>query len=123
MGDPTRGLYKKFIVTRSDGTSELGKKHEGCDYFVLDLTHDPFAFDALQRYAQACRHEYPLLADGLEEKLLTMSRERSSRAIKTWTHDWMQQFATKLQAQLTAGRTNSASWMFKNLGVIESLKE
>ena len=34
MGDTARGLYDKFIVTRTDGTSEPGKKHDGCRYFV-----------------------------------------------------------------------------------------
>ena len=32
----TEGLYHKFNVERTDGTSEPGKRHHGCDYFVLD---------------------------------------------------------------------------------------
>lgn len=28
MGDKTRGLYNKFNVTRSDGSSDIGGKHE-----------------------------------------------------------------------------------------------
>lgn len=43
----TTGLYRKFIVTRTDGKSAPGQKHDGCDYFVLDLTHDPHAAPAL----------------------------------------------------------------------------
>jgi hypothetical protein len=69
VGDKTRGLYTKFNVSRTDGSSKLGRKHFGCDYFVLDLTHDPFAWSALQAYANACRAEYPLLADDLERKI------------------------------------------------------
>ncbi len=65
MGDTTRGLYDKFIVTRTDGTSEPEKKHDGCRYFVLDVTHDPFADAALQAYARACRREYPLLSEDI----------------------------------------------------------
>lgn len=62
MGDKTRGVYHKFHVSRTDGKSAPGKKHEGCDYFVLDVNHDPFAKAALLAYAQACETEYPLLA-------------------------------------------------------------
>lgn len=65
MGDKTRRLYEKFDVRRTDGTSEPGQKHDGCQYFVLDLTHDPFADEALSAYARACRHEYPLLAKNI----------------------------------------------------------
>ena len=65
MGDKWRGLYNKFNVTRTDGTSEPGKKHDGCQYFVLDVTHDPFAGAALKAYADACRSEYPALAEDI----------------------------------------------------------
>ena len=69
MGDKTRGLYGKFEIYRTDGKDEVGEKHASCDYFVLDLTHDPFAIPALQAYVDACRDEYPLLAADLEAKL------------------------------------------------------
>jgi hypothetical protein len=62
MSDRTRGLFEKFIVRRTDGTSEVGKKHDGCEYFVLDMTHDPYAKAAAQAYVEACRADYPLLA-------------------------------------------------------------
>ena len=65
----TTGLYAKFTVTRTDGQSEPGRKHDHCDYFVLDLTHDPFALPALKAYAEACRSEYPALASDLDAKL------------------------------------------------------
>lgn len=67
MGDKTRGIYNKFIVTRTDGTDGYGEKHHGCEYFVLDLTHDPFADVALIAYAKACEKEYPLLAADLRK--------------------------------------------------------
>lgn len=60
--DRARGLYEKFAVTRNDGGSEPGKKHDGCEYFVLDLTHDPYAACALRAYAHACANEYPRLS-------------------------------------------------------------
>ena len=67
MGDVTRGLYAKFIVTRTDGTSAAGAKHHGCEYFVLDLTHDEFAVKALRAYAKSCRRKFPLLAADLDK--------------------------------------------------------
>lgn len=61
MSDPTRGLYEKFIVRRTDDSP----KHDGCEYFVLDLTHDKHAAPALAAYADSCEAEYPLLAADL----------------------------------------------------------
>ena len=65
MGDQQRGLYEKYKVTRTDGSSGPGGKHAECDYFVLDLAHDSFARVALLAYATACESEYPLLAESL----------------------------------------------------------
>lgn len=69
MGDKTRGLYGKFVVKRTDGLSEYGMKHYGCEYFVLDLMHDKFAAPALKAYADACEKEYPLLAADIRSKI------------------------------------------------------
>lgn len=69
MGDKSLGLYNKFTITRNDGKDAPGEKHDGCEYFVLDLTHDPSALVALRAYADACRLEYPLLAADLDAKL------------------------------------------------------
>ncbi len=71
MGDKTRGLYGKFTVTRNDGSSREGGKHENCDYFVLDLSHDSHAISALKAYADSCRDDYPLLADDLDQIVQT----------------------------------------------------
>lgn len=73
MGDRTRGLYDKFIVERTDGKSAPGGKHDGCQYFVLDLNCDPHAWPALAAYADACREDYPLLARDIDA-LLEQSR-------------------------------------------------
>ncbi len=69
MGDTKRGLYNKFEVSRTDGASRPGKKHHGCEYFVLDLTHDKHAEAALRAYADSCAADYPLLAADLYAKL------------------------------------------------------
>lgn len=47
-------LYRKFHVERIDGTDQPGGKHECCEYFVLDLDHDPHAAPALRAYAASC---------------------------------------------------------------------
>lgn len=65
MGDKSRGLYHKFTIKRTDGQSAPGRKHDGCQYFVLDVTHDVHAIPALLAYAKSCRKEYPLLARDL----------------------------------------------------------
>lgn len=62
-----RGLYRKFNVSRTDGSSESGGKHDGCNYFVLDVTHDKYAGAALRAYADSCVAEYPLLAADLHD--------------------------------------------------------
>ncbi len=62
------GLYKKFEVERSDGSSKPGGKHEFCDYFVLDWIHDPFAIPAARAYADACEKMYPELASDLRRR-------------------------------------------------------
>jgi NTP pyrophosphatase (non-canonical NTP hydrolase) len=63
--DEDRGLYDKYKVERKDGSSEPGGKHEGCQYFVLDLNHDPYSVPALLAYATACRARFPELATDL----------------------------------------------------------
>lgn len=69
MGDKTRGLFKKFTVARVDGSDTSGGKHEGCEYFVLDLTHDEHVARALRAYSKAVRADgYELLANDLDAK-------------------------------------------------------
>lgn len=69
MADTSRGIYRKFKIERTDGKSEPGEKHYGCEYFVLDLTHDPFAGPAIKAYADACEDTHPHLANDLRAKL------------------------------------------------------
>ena len=78
----TRGVYKKFIIERTDGRSGPGQKHEHCRYFVLDLDHDPFAFAALMAYAEECYDDHPNLASDLRRMLMEPSesaREKYKR--------------------------------------------
>lgn len=59
------GLYGKYNVERTDGSSAPGRKHSCCNYFVLDLTHDKHAIAAIKAYAISCKEEYPELAADL----------------------------------------------------------
>ena len=61
------GLYQKYRVERMDKS----EKHQGCAYFVLDMTtgHDPYAVPAIRAYADACEKEYPFLAKDLRKWL------------------------------------------------------
>lgn len=63
------GLYRKFNVTRVDGTDQPGGKHYGDEHFVLNLTTDKNALPALAAYADACESKYPRLAADLRAKV------------------------------------------------------
>lgn len=63
-----QGIFRKFIVQRVDGSDQPGGKHCGCEYFVLDVNHDPYAKPALQTYARACEGTHPELSDQLRER-------------------------------------------------------
>ena len=76
-GDSERGLYRKYLVERTDGSSGPGGKHERCDYFVLDLAHDAHAVAALATYADSCESDFPALYDDLQDKLARMYRSRT----------------------------------------------
>lgn len=67
MGDRSRGMYGKFRVERTDGRSVPGQRHHDCQYFVLDIDHDPHAKAALKAYADSCRAEHVLLAQDLDD--------------------------------------------------------
>lgn len=70
-----QGLYRKFEVNRTDGSDAPGGKHHGCEYFVLDTTHDKFAAPALLAYANACESEYPELAADLRKRYMLAAQE------------------------------------------------
>lgn len=59
------GIYHKYDVTRADGSSAPGEKHEHDEYFVLNLTTDKHAIPALSAYAKSCEADFPALASDL----------------------------------------------------------
>lgn len=77
--DQHRGLYGKYLVERRDGSSGPGGKHERCEYFVLDLAHDKYAFPALIAYASACQGEYPELAADLRRRAVGEQSDELAR--------------------------------------------
>jgi hypothetical protein len=68
LTNKAQGVYRKFDVRRTDGSDQPGGKHEGCEYFVLDVTHDPYAIPALTAYAKACEDTHPVLAADLRDR-------------------------------------------------------
>lgn len=60
--DELRGLYHKFNVYRVRD----GKQAEPVyNCFVLRIRRDPFAIPALRAYADACKEQYPSLAQDI----------------------------------------------------------
>ncbi|MEH6434341.1 hypothetical protein [Massilia sp. DD77] len=70
-----QGIFRKFEVRRTDGSSEPGGKHENCRYFVLDLNHDHHARAAMRAYATSCRSTHPVLCDEIEAEFGSVFRE------------------------------------------------
>jgi hypothetical protein len=80
--DQRRGIYRKYHIERTDGSSGPGGKHERCLYFVLDLEHDPFALPALRAYAKACKRTHPALAGDIARILAAvLSPNDTARAL------------------------------------------
>lgn len=99
--DSSRGVYRKYVVTRTDGSSMKGGKHEKCAYFVLDLEHDEFAIPALKAYAKACKKSFPKLAKDLQQ-IIDIPRPCGCRAISECMHRfWPKTPSEKLAHKLT----------------------
>lgn len=56
-----QGLVHKYHITRVDQSEQ----HPDCEYFVMDLTHDPYSVPAMVIYALAAGVEYPQLKDDI----------------------------------------------------------
>lgn len=57
-----QGLYRKYHVSRVDGSDAPGGRNENAQYFVMEITSDAFAREAVLAYAKACELLYPHLA-------------------------------------------------------------
>lgn len=65
----------KYLVLRQDGRDTPDEKHHGCEYFVLDLNHDPYARKALAAYAEAVHSTNYEFACDLRAWLMRMEDE------------------------------------------------
>lgn len=81
--DQDVGAYRKFRVERVDGSSDVGMKHQLCEYFVLDWHHDPFAVPAARAYADACESKYPALAADLRDRADEAERRSALTRVST----------------------------------------
>lgn len=75
-----RPLYEKFLVSRTDGRSKPGEKHELCSYFVLDIDCDRHAIPAMEAYAKDCEENYPALAKDL---MRLVNERRAGEALRS----------------------------------------
>lgn len=75
LPNTSQGLYQKYYVCRVDRTDYPGGKHQDCDYYVLDLTHDPYALETLHYYSRACEKTHPQLSQDLKRKVTLAYRE------------------------------------------------
>ncbi len=71
------GLHNKFNVIRTDGNSGVGKKHYGCEYFVIDLHHDKLAPKVLRMYSE--NTDDPNLRDDLIAKAIEIEDRNDER--------------------------------------------
>lgn len=74
-----QGIFRKFIVTRVDGSDQPGGKHHGCRYFVLDMDHDAHAPAALRTYADSCAETHPQLAADLRAEFGSAAQPAPAR--------------------------------------------
>ena len=89
-----QGLFQKFIVTRTDGKDAPGQKHCGCEYFVLDATHDIYAKAALAAYAAACAESHPDLSNDLLQRYALPLPEVSDKPVAYMRHRFAQSLDT-----------------------------
>ncbi len=55
----------KYQVTRTWNHTDPTKQEEECEYFVLDVTHDPNSKAALVAYVDSCCKTHPQLAESI----------------------------------------------------------
>lgn len=78
MPDVDKGMFNKYEVKRIDGKSD----RENCQYFVLDLCHDPYAKPALQAYIDALPQEFELLKNDLIKLVYGGRFDKTTESVK-----------------------------------------
>lgn len=129
-----QGLFRKYEVRRTDGSDFPGGKHDGCEYFVLDMTHDPHAKAAAAAYADSAEMDYPDLAADMrirygldtlarpaEGDFVMVPRAAIERAISTLEADGDEHgVALNLFAMLSAAPQQHEAFAFVNQGDSEA---
>jgi hypothetical protein len=121
LPDTERGIYAKYDVRRTDGSSEPGGKHHDCDYWVLDCWCDPHARAAMATYANQVEATHPLLAQQLRDRYLlkvpaplTDAEERQSVVLGA-LYDFMG-FLTSDDHTITVGAQHSVTEIMEAFG-------
>lgn len=80
-----QGMFSKFEVYRTDRSDAgPGCKHYGCDYFVLDTTHDQHAKAALTAYADAVESTHPELAADMRARYSLAALATQPGSVGEW---------------------------------------
>ena len=72
-----KGLYNKYIITKTNGTPT----DSNADYFVLRLDTDEFARGAIRFYAMAIMQDNPILAENILEKCNQYDKKENNQEI------------------------------------------
>ena len=78
-----KGLQQKYEIKRTDGSDNPGGEHEDCFLFVLDITHDPSAREAVEFYARTVQDTRPKLSADLYKVLDEYYEGESARTKMT----------------------------------------
>jgi hypothetical protein len=76
--DQEQGIYGRYLISRTDKWNAQNK-HFACEYFVLDWNHDKFTIPAMKAYAEACKSEFPALAEDILKLIKKHEQEKETR--------------------------------------------
>ncbi len=97
-----RGLFARYAIRRLDGSTNKGGKHNKCDYFVLDITHDPHAVPAIFSYARSAEADgYKQLAADLYGKIQPFIQKLNEQAEAEAHESILIDMATDVAADMT----------------------
>lgn len=78
-----KGLFDKYYIRRTDEQDAPGCRHDNCELFVMDITHDIHAQDAMLFYARQVAAIKPQLALDIMEKVMK-ARGQWGRGRTAW---------------------------------------
>jgi hypothetical protein len=118
-----RGLYPKYAIRRLDGSTNKGGKHNQCDYFVLDITHDPHAAPAIFSYARSAEADgYKDLAKDLYGKIQPFLKKLEDSAVSQLAEDMpVDEELQKMSNAELASLVSTTVWADLSAGDVGSL--